>query len=104
MNAKKEILHHIKEREVEYLRIYHTPDYDTEVHVHGTLEQALPHLDFDYDAGYGAQNLFGTIWYKDGTWSTRGEYDGSEWWTHHRRPEIKRPDRPVTWTQGWYDD
>ncbi|HGB3193993.1 TPA: hypothetical protein ACIVAT_000644 [Salmonella enterica subsp. enterica serovar Waycross] len=42
----------------------------------------------EYDNGYGGQNLFGTIWYSDGTWSSRGEYDGSEWWEHNKRPEI----------------
>mgnify|MGYP000630626643 CR=1 FL=1 len=45
-------------------------------------------LDFEYDSGYGGQNLFGTIWYEDGTWSERGEYDGSEWWEHRERPQI----------------
>jgi hypothetical protein len=45
-------------------------------------------LDFDYDRGYGGQELFGIIWYEDGTWSDRSEYDGSEWWTHHECPAI----------------
>ena len=45
-------------------------------------------LDFEYDSGYGSQKLFGCIWYTDGTWSTRGEYDGSEWWEHHSCPPI----------------
>lgn len=45
-------------------------------------------LDFKYDSGYGSQKLFGTIWYKDGTWSSRGEYDGSEWWEYNKVPEI----------------
>jgi len=45
-------------------------------------------MDFEYDAGYGGQELYGTIWYTDGTWSSRGEYDGSEWWEHHKCPEI----------------
>ena len=48
----------------------------------------LNQLDFDYDSGYGSQNLFGTVWLEDGTWCTRGEYDGSEWWEHNRLPEI----------------
>ena len=34
----------------------------------------LPDIDKEYDDGYGGQELYGTIWYKDGTWSTRGEY------------------------------
>jgi chromosome segregation ATPase len=50
------------------------------------LEEFLNSIDKDYDSGYGSQELFGTIWYKDGTWSTRGEYDGSEWWQVHKCP------------------
>lgn len=56
-----------------------------------TLEEYmlfLAALDFEYDAGYGGQELFGTIWYADGSWSDRGEYDGSEWWEHHTVPDI----------------
>lgn len=52
------------------------------------LDMFLKCLNFDYDSGYGFQYLFGTIWYSDGTWSTRGEYDGSEWWEHNKCPEI----------------
>ena len=39
-------------------------------------------------SGYGGQELFGTIWYEDGTWSDRGEYDGSEWWNYNKCPDI----------------
>ena len=45
-------------------------------------------LDFQYDSGYGGQELFGTVWFKDGTWADRGEYDGSEWREHHVCPAI----------------
>jgi hypothetical protein len=45
-------------------------------------------IDYPYDDDYGVQEVFGTIWYKDGTWSERGEYDGSEWWEHRSCPEI----------------
>lgn len=45
-------------------------------------------LDFDYDAGYGGQELYGTVWLTDDTWLTRGEYDGSEWWDFNSLPEI----------------
>ena len=48
----------------------------------------LKSLNFSYDSGYGDQNLFGTVWLEDGTWCTRGEYDGSEWWEHNQLPEI----------------
>ena len=48
----------------------------------------LQSLDFVYDAGFGAQELYGIIWYTDGTWSTRYEYDGSEEWRQRRVPVI----------------
>lgn len=55
-----------------------------------SLEEFLTSIDFQYDCGYGGQELFGTIWYKDGTFSQRGEYDGSEWWEHISVPEIPK--------------
>ena len=48
----------------------------------------LEKLNFEYDEGYGCQELFGFIWYDDGTWSEREEYDGSEWWKYKKLPEI----------------
>ena len=52
------------------------------------LQSFLSALDFNYDNGYGGQNLFGIVWLNDGTWLERGEYDGSEWWEHRVRPQI----------------
>lgn len=48
----------------------------------------LQSLDFEYNAGFGGQELFGTLWFSDDTWAYRGEYDGSEWWMFCERPEI----------------
>jgi hypothetical protein len=45
-------------------------------------------LDFTYDNGFGGQQLDGIIWFKDGTWADRGEYDGSEWWNYHKCPQV----------------
>jgi len=52
------------------------------------LEAFLKSINFSYDSGYGGQEVFGNIWYKDGAWSERGEYDGSEWWEYKKCPEI----------------
>ena len=52
------------------------------------LEDFLNKLDFDYDDGFGTQYLYGNIWYTDGTWSERYEYDGSECWIHKSCPKI----------------
>ena len=48
----------------------------------------LASLNFNYDEGSGCEELYGTIWFNDGTWATRGEYGDSEWWEHHECPEI----------------
>lgn len=82
MNAKEELLKHIGDREVKYVRVIRDNCRKTMVVLEGTLDEVLPKLDFEYDNGYGLQRLEGTIWYCDGTWSERGEYDGAEWWEH----------------------
>lgn len=48
----------------------------------------LNRINENYNAGYGCQELFGTIWYTDDTWSDRREYDGSEWWEHQTCPTL----------------
>jgi hypothetical protein len=48
----------------------------------------LNKLDVEYDNGFGGQELFGIIWFEDGTFGSRGEYDGSEWWRYTKCPEI----------------
>ena len=49
----------------------------------------LDALNFEYDSGYGMQELSGTVWLtKENTWLSRGEYDGSEWWEYNECPEI----------------
>jgi hypothetical protein len=54
------------------------------------LELFLESINFNYDDGYGGsgQNLFGVVWFDDGTWLSRGEYDGSEWWEYNIVPQI----------------
>ena len=52
-------------------------------------EEFLKKLDFEYDSGYGIQELSGTVWLaEEGTWYERGEYDGSEWWEYKECPQI----------------
>jgi len=96
MNAREEFINHIGVRKVLCAQIKHGDDYDDDSKVFNLTtgwdsedwSKFLSDLDFDYDSGYGGQNLFGTIWYVDGTWSDRGEYDGSEWWEHRECPQI----------------
>lgn len=48
-------------------------------------------LDFEYDNGYGSQEVFGFIVFKDGTWFNRAEYDGSEWYDYIEKPSKPEP-------------
>lgn len=64
--------------------------------------------DVDYDAGYGSPEVATDliIELKDGSWYTREEYDGSEWWRLNKRsPEFINPSRihTVVWPYrtGW---
>ncbi len=52
------------------------------------LANFLSNLDFEYDSGYGQQELHGTVWLADGSWLSREEYDGSEWWQHNFLPPV----------------
>lgn len=97
INAKEELLGLLKgkarikcayitygdegDKDIEYfiLKIEYTKD---------ELNDFLDSLNFNYDNGYGGQELFGTIWLEDDTWCTREEYDGSEWWRHNKIPLI----------------
>jgi hypothetical protein len=88
-NAKEELLKHIGERDVEVVSIiFGCPYDDVRKQIKGNLAAVLPMLDFEYDNGFGSQYLRGYIWYADGTWSERAEYDGSEWWEHKIRPAM----------------
>lgn len=90
-NARIEFLEHIESRQVLCVQI--TKDNDTQINLEVgysafDFDKFLAQLNFEYDGGYGSQELYGVIWYKDGTWSERGEYDGSEWWEHKECPVI----------------
>ena len=52
------------------------------------FEEFCTELDFEYDNGYGTQELFGIILFAD-SYSTRYEYDGSENWENHKMLTIQ---------------
>ena len=94
INAKQELLKIVNDNNITILKIdikyYGDVDInDKPVNKHIT---SLDELDFDYDAGYGVQELYGTIYCKDSNnnpvWLTREEYDGSEWWRINTIPEF----------------
>jgi hypothetical protein len=95
-NAKEEFLNLIKDKElkcaiIEYQKNYGNTDVKATLKVgfsEEDLENFLKKINVKYDAGYGGQELFGTVWFQDGNWADRGEYDGSEWWEYKKCPEI----------------
>lgn len=104
-NAKSELLQFLKDKprvlcmEINlYVEDYYLVDNEEDkLLVHITIpmgyslqkmDNEIEKLNLDYDSGYGLQYLFGTIWHTDGSWSTRGEYDGSEWWEYNTCPSI----------------
>ena len=97
MNAKDEFIDHTGNKIVSCAIVYKLSGWMEKVlkenvfvlHKNYNTEKFmnfLKSIDFDYDSGYGGQELAGTMWFEDGTWSTRGEYNGSEWWEHHECP------------------
>ncbi len=98
INARFEFLEHIQNRQsaVKCAQIAMYDDGPRFFLKVGYSPEQFSHfvqtLDFTYYNGYGGQELFGTIWYSDGTWSEREEYDGSEWWEYRSCPEV--PEEP----------
>lgn len=97
MNAKQELLSLLEKKtpiKCAQIKSYFVNNgplifYNLKVnHTEEELNKFLDSLDFNYDSGYGWQQLFGTIWFTDGSWADRDEYDGSEWWEHRRLPDI----------------
>lgn len=96
-NAKNETLNAIGQRIVDYgflalERVYSDdPCYENEpkekFDSHEDFLSKIDKFDTEYDAGYGGQEFYGCIVFTDGTWLTRGEYDGSEWWQNHIKPD-----------------
>ena len=97
-NAKEEFLERVGKKKVICAKIgIDKEHYGNEVdwiilkekHTKEEFEQFLKELDFEYDGGYGSQELFGTILLKD-RWFDRHEYDGAESWSEHKMPTIRQ--------------
>lgn len=94
INAKQELLDIITSRNLTILKIeitYTHINWDDNTTITKNIT-TLDDLNFDYDAGYGSQELFGVVYCKNSNnrpvWLTRGEYDGSEWWDINTIPEF----------------
>jgi hypothetical protein len=101
MNAKQEVLNMLGKRKIKCAFITCEDEYINNyvvmkklyLRVNHSIEEYiefLSKLDFDYDNGYGGQELYGTIWLDNNQWATRAEYDGSEWWDINVLPEIPK--------------
>ena len=96
MNAKQEFLAQTKEYGLlcAELKFDHWSDENADTfklplgYTEAEYNLFLANIDRNYDTGYGSQELYGTIWHTDTTWSSRGEYDGSEWWEYNEIPKI----------------
>jgi len=98
-NCKEEFLQEVKGKEVLCAQIFYGYQYDDEPRPEYSLPKNftgveyfafLKSINFEYDSGYGSQELYGTIWYKDKSWSERYEYDGSERWDYKKVPKIPK--------------
>lgn len=100
MNAKEEILELLlkKNKQIKCAIIVIGAEYNKNrktiiLKVNYTSKEYdifINNLDFKYDNGFGGQEIYGTIWFKDNTWANRGEYDGSEWWKVQQLPKIPK--------------
>ncbi len=94
-NAKEEYLNATKDCKVIAAFIsYNRYEGDSEfklnpLYTKDEYDNFLDFLNFEYDNGYGGQNLYGVIYCEDGVWLQRGEYDGSEWWDIFKYPDMR---------------
>ena len=97
MNAKEEFLREVKEYGLPVcakIGIEHNwgSNVDYKVLKHNYIEEEynefLESINVTYDSGYGTQECFGVILFKD-SYSDRYEYDGSEYWDNHKMPTIE---------------
>ena len=94
INAKQELLDIITSRNLTILKIeitYTHINWNDNTTITKNIT-TLDDLNFDYNAGYGSQELFGVVYCKNSNnrpvWLTREEYDGSEWWNINTIPEF----------------
>ena len=97
MNAKEEFLKFISNKtKVKCVAILDEHNWDddaTPIELKVGYNQSewdlfLNQLDFEYNDGFGSQEIDGIIWFENNTWATRYNYDGKEWWEYNCLPEI----------------
>ena len=94
INAKTELLNKLRDigkslQDVAACRLsYESFSDERNMSIVG-IDIPLSFLDFEYDNGFGSQHLYGTILFKDNTWLSREEYDGSEYWKYNIPPTVE---------------
>ena len=89
-NAKEEFIEQITKKHIPLCALIQIENKKIILKENYTLSEYglfLSELEFQYDSGYGSQELYGIVWTKNG-WFSRREYDGSEWWQCNTTPDI----------------
>ncbi len=96
-NAKEEFLEEIKDKKLVCARIgVDRYDFGQKIkwfvlknnYSEEDFKLFCEELSFEYDGGFGSQELFGIILFED-SFSNRHEYDGSEYWDNHKMPTVE---------------
>ena len=90
INARQELLEKLTSIDKQPSDITWMLTYTTDYSSVSKALTTIHDLDFTYDSGYGSQKLFGVVYFNDGTWLERGEYDGSEWWRYVTTPTLEQ--------------
>ncbi len=62
-----------------------------------TMDEFDKVSNFSYDKGFGAQQIASDliVYFKDGRYMSRSEYDGSEWWNYEMPLNYKETDKYI---------
>ena len=87
MNFKEETIEAIEESGHKLEDVMFVGSSDGKYRI--TINKFLEISDFDYDDGYGSAAIATDliVYFKDSSYITRGEYDGSEWWEYNK-PKV----------------
>lgn len=102
-NLKKETLNNITSsnhtiNDIAWAKVVYIPLFVDEPtshilklnHSEDELKDFINSLDYNYDDGYGTQEVYGEIVFNDNSWLERFEYDGSERWDLKKTPSIPK--------------
>ena len=92
MNFKKETLTAIEKSGHKIDDVMFIGSYDGKYRIN--INKFLEISDFEYDSGYGGAEIATDliIYFRDKSYITRGEYDGSEWWEYNKPLDYKETD------------